>query len=324
MTVSWQPTRLSEVLRPAVRAEVVTADSEYRLLGVRLDGGGPFLREVKLGTQLSATTLNRVAAGDFIYSRLFAWRGAFGVIPKALDGCYVSSEFPAFVVRDDRIDVEFLRLWFRLRSTLAVVEADCTGSTPLTRNRFKEHFFLALEVPLPPLDEQRRIVARIEEVAGKIEEARGLRKESDGNVNQVLFMAIEKSLAPHFVSGALAPAASFCEQIVDCKHYTPSYVETGFPAIRTSEVRVAMIDLIAARRVNEVDFSQMTATYLPQRGDVLYAREGNWGDAGVIETDESVAISQRVMLFCPDRRRILPRYLMWVLNSPQVRRLAST
>lgn len=35
-----------------------------------------------------------------------------------------------------------------------------------------------VEIPLPPLEEQRRIVARIEELAAKIEEARGLRRKA--------------------------------------------------------------------------------------------------------------------------------------------------
>ena len=33
--------------------------------------------------------------------------------------------------------------------------------------------FLIYKIPLPPLPEQRRIVARIEELAAKIDEARG-------------------------------------------------------------------------------------------------------------------------------------------------------
>jgi restriction endonuclease S subunit len=35
-----------------------------------------------------------------------------------------------------------------------------------------------VEIPVPPLEEQRRIVARIEELTAKIEEARGLRKQA--------------------------------------------------------------------------------------------------------------------------------------------------
>lgn len=175
---AWPKVKLSEVLIANERGEAVDASKEYRLLGVRLDGQGPFLRETVMGTQTAATRLFRVEAGDFIYSRLFACRGAFGVIEQELDGCYVSSEFPTFRPAPEKLDIRFLKYWFRLPSVIARVDEDCTGSTPLTRNRFKEQFFVALEIPLPPLAEQRRVVARIEEFAAQIHEARTLRQQA--------------------------------------------------------------------------------------------------------------------------------------------------
>jgi type I restriction enzyme S subunit len=178
MSKQWPCVKLREVLTPAAREEAVDASKEYRLLGIRLEGQGPFLRETVMGTQTSAAKLFRVAKGDFIYSRLFACRGAFGVISEELDGCYVSGEFPTFVPAAGNVNVQFLKYWFRLPSVIATVDADCSGSTPLTRNRFKENFFLALEIPLPPLAEQRRVVARIEELAAQINEARTLRQQA--------------------------------------------------------------------------------------------------------------------------------------------------
>lgn len=183
---------LGEVLTPVSRSEKPGALKEYSLLGVRLDGQGPFLREKKLGSQIAGSILYKVEAGDFIYSRLFAWRGAFGLIDVMLDGCYVSGEFPLFRATNGKVDLRYLNYWFRIRSTLEKVEADCTGSTPLTRNRFKEEFFLRLQIPLPPLDEQRRIVARIEELAAKIEEAKGLRKQAVEEVKGVAESARRK------------------------------------------------------------------------------------------------------------------------------------
>jgi type I restriction enzyme S subunit len=183
---------------PADREEPVVLTKEYRLLGIRLDGKGPFHRETVTGSQTSASKLFRVAKGDFVYSRLFAWRGAFGVISEELDGCYVSGEFPTFVPVPGKIDVEFLSHWFRLPDVLAMVEKDCTGSTPLTRNRFKEEFFLALEVPLPPLAEQRRVVAQIEELSVEIREARSLRAQA-ANETDALHLSV---LHHHFVAGS--------------------------------------------------------------------------------------------------------------------------
>lgn len=51
-----------------------------------------------------------------------------------------------------------------------------TQTTNIRNLRFKE--YLETLVPLPPLDEQRRIVARIEEMLGRVREARRLREEA--------------------------------------------------------------------------------------------------------------------------------------------------
>ncbi len=177
MNKSWPKVRLGDVLRPVSRFEAVDASKEYRLLGVRLEGRGPFLRETVSGSLTAATRLNRVEAGDFIYSRLFAGRGAFGLIPNELHGCYVSGEFPTYLSNEERLDLHFLRYWLWLPATINTVEEDCSGSTPLTRNRFKEEFFRALEIPLPSLAEQRRIVARIDDLAAHINKTDELRHQ---------------------------------------------------------------------------------------------------------------------------------------------------
>lgn len=188
----WPTARLGDVLKPVVREERVDASKEYRLLGIRLEGQGPFLRETVTGTQTSAAKLFRVAKGDFIYSRLFACRGAFGVISDAMDGCHVSSEFPTFAPVPGKVDVAFLKYWFRLPAVIARVDADCTGSTPLTRNRFKENFFLALDLQLPPLDEQRRVVVLIEKLVAQIYEARSLRRQAVEEVVALSYAALRE------------------------------------------------------------------------------------------------------------------------------------
>lgn len=164
----WPVVPLGQLVTQIDRSEAVRPEGNYRLLGVRLEGNGAFHRETLSGTETSASRLNRVEAGDFIYSRLFAWRGAFGLISPQLDGCYVSNEFPLFRVDETKLDVAYLNRWFQLPAVWQRVEEDCTGSTPTTRNRFKEKYFLALEIPLPPLAEQRAIVDRLNALDDKI------------------------------------------------------------------------------------------------------------------------------------------------------------
>lgn len=163
----WPRVPLGRLVSQVARTEAVKPDGEYRLLGVRLEGNGAFHRETVRGTETSASRLNKVETGDFIYSRLFAWRGAFGLIGSDLDGSFVSNEFPLFRVDEAKLDARYLNRWFQLPTTWRRVEEDCTGSTPTTRNRFKEEFFLKLELPLPPLAEQQDIVARLDALSDK-------------------------------------------------------------------------------------------------------------------------------------------------------------
>jgi type I restriction enzyme S subunit len=191
----WVTVPLGEIVTKVDRAEFVKPDSKYRLLGIRLEGNGAFHRETVAGSETSASRLNRVEQGDFIYSRLFAWRGAFDVIGPDLDGYFVSNEFPLFRVDETRLDTHYLNRWFQLPSTWRRVEKDCTGSTPTTRNRFKEDFFLKLEIPLPPLPEQQAIVARLDALAAKTRQLEAHLDAAERDAEHLLALRFRDAIA---------------------------------------------------------------------------------------------------------------------------------
>ena len=110
MSERWLETTLGEVARQVRRATPVVEGVDYPLLGMRWYGGGSFVREVAVGGKVKATRFFRVEPGDFIYNRLFAWKGAFGVIPDDQGGAYVSGEFPLFETDGSRLIPEYLNL----------------------------------------------------------------------------------------------------------------------------------------------------------------------------------------------------------------------
>ncbi|MBU4179877.1 MAG: restriction endonuclease subunit S, partial [Actinobacteria bacterium] len=170
---------MGDVLDQVSRIVRVEPDNSYRLLGVRLKGKGAFHRETKLGSEISAKFLDRVKDGDFIYSRLYAWHGAFSLIGADLDGAYVSNEFPIFRAKPSaKIDLSYLNFWLRQSRVWKIVEEDCQGSTPLTRNRFKEEFFNALRIQLPRGVEQERIVAHLDAIEERLTRVQKLRESA--------------------------------------------------------------------------------------------------------------------------------------------------
>ncbi len=314
----WPLTRLSEVLEPVARVETVEPTSEYRLLGVRLDGQGPFLRETVLGTQTAAVNLFQVRKGDFIYSRLFAWRGAFGIINDALDGCYVSGEFPTFVPAAGAIDIQFLSYWFRLSSTLARVTEDCTGSTPLTRNRFKENFFLALEIPLPPLLEQRRIVAQIEELSPRIDEARALRKAANEEADRLIFAGCEVFCRRLEERYPAEPLFSLVDQERGISYgivQTGVEVEEGIPTLRAGDLRWFGVATTNVKMVSPAIESRYQRTRL--RGNELLLRiRGGVGELAVCPKEMIGGNVSREIAVIPLCDHVDARYAMYLLAAP--------
>jgi type I restriction enzyme, S subunit len=178
MNSPWPKVKLGEVLTPVSRPEIVDPSETYRILGAHWYAGGLYTKDVKLGSGVQAKWLYRVEEGDFVYNRLFAWKGSFALATAENSGCYVSNEFPCFVMRNGRVDGRYLWRYFSRASVWEEALGLSMGGTPTSRNRLKEDKLLAMQIPLPPLAEQRRIVARIEDLAAEIEEAHGLRRQA--------------------------------------------------------------------------------------------------------------------------------------------------
>jgi len=156
--------KFSELVTQSNRTVRPVAGKSYPLLGVRWYGKGPFVREVVTTQSSKASRLFYVDENQFIYNRLFAWKGSFGVIGSEHVGSFVSGEFPLFDVKQDLLDVKYLNLYMCRPEIWLQIEIQSTGSTSVSRNRWKEERFKEFTIPLPPLAEQRRIVGVIQSV----------------------------------------------------------------------------------------------------------------------------------------------------------------
>ncbi|WP_406178013.1 hypothetical protein [Streptomyces canus] len=165
MSNGWPHVALTELVTQRRDAVKIESGAEYRLLGVRWYGEGAFHRETVTRETSKATTLYRVVPGQFIYNRLFAGKGSFGLVLPEFAGAFVSNEFPLFDTDTERLSVEYLYLYFQQRAVWGYVESVSTGTTA-SRNRWKESQFLAHHIPLPPLPVQERIV----EVIGAVDD----------------------------------------------------------------------------------------------------------------------------------------------------------
>ena len=95
--------------------------------------------------------------GDVVFSRIDARNGAIGVLQENIAKAVVTTEFPVFVPAPDRLDGGFVKLVLRTGNFLAALRTKASGTSG--RKRITPDAFADLRIPLPPLDEQRAIVA---------------------------------------------------------------------------------------------------------------------------------------------------------------------
>ena len=172
---AWPQVALGKILEPVAERIVLDPDTTYSQVTARLWGKGLALRETVRGAEIAAAQQNRVRPGQFLIPKIDARHGAFGIVPPELDGAVVSNDFPVFAVDQTKALPDFVLWVSRTDWFVALCRHASEGST--NRVRLKEARFLAASIPLPPLDEQRRIVERLDGAAARVDRVRELQTE---------------------------------------------------------------------------------------------------------------------------------------------------
>ncbi len=118
------------------------------------------------------------------------------------------------------------------------------GFTAIKKSQLK-----AVQIPVPPLDEQRRIVARIEELTRRAEEARRLREEAVEGIANLFQMELKRIFSPKvtndwaeydgrqvfdIVRGQVNPRE---KPYIDLPHIAPNSIESGTGRLLKNQVK---------------------------------------------------------------------------------------
>jgi type I restriction enzyme S subunit len=316
VTRDWPAVPLGAILRRADRRIAIAPEHMYRLLTLRLWGRGVVLRQEVMGEDIRSSTLIRVRAGQLVLSKIDARNGAVGLVPDDLDGAVVTNDFPAYDVDATRALPRFLEWLTKTSQFTDGCRAASEGTT--NRVRLKEHRFLQLEIPLPPLAEQRRIAAKLDALSARTEEAKLLRQRSAQHV-EVLSRAIAGSVFGRLSRCPAVPLEELCCEVIDCPHSNPIYSEDGIPVLRSPDVGWGRLLPHQARKTSEAEYQRRTHRGEPRPGDMVLVREGGGtGKAGLVQPGQRFSLGQRLMLLRPDPRLVLPQFLLHQWLSPQI------
>jgi type I restriction enzyme S subunit len=315
---AWPKVTLGEVLRRSEESLQPDSGTEYREITVKLWGNGVVERGRALGDAMSGRRFV-ARTGQFIASRIDARNGAMGLVPASLNGALVTNDFPLFDLNAERLLPGFLGWLCRTAGFVDLCLKASEGTT--NRVRLKEERFLALEIPLPPLAEQQRVVARIEALADQIHEARTLRQQATEEAEVVFAAHLGSAMTPHDGSWTRATVS---DVVVS--------VDAGWsPQCDDVPATEGKWGVLKTTAVQWCDFQPqhnkalpITLTSAPElavaSGDVLVTRAGPRKRVGVVaavkESAPYLTISDKIIRLRTDRTKIDPEFLELSLSSP--------
>ncbi len=277
----------------------------YTEVSVRLWGRGVVTRGQRMGSEIGGSRRLRVRPRQFILSRIDARNGAFGLVPPELDGAVVSNDFPTFSTNNERLLPEFLGWLSRTRTFIEQCQSVSEGTT--NRVRLDEGRFLQVEIPLPPLEEQQRIVAKVEHLAAKIDRARvcieDIARKCDSLCRSII---MHGETTPTPIS-ALVHWRRPDIKVDPSASYTFAGVYCFGRGVFRGETRLGL------------DFAYKTLTQV-RSGEFVYPKLMAWeGALGAVPPDcDGCYVTPEFPVFQVRQDRVLPEVLDTYFKSPSV------
>ena len=180
--------------------------------------------------------------------------------------------------------------------------------------RVTKEFVESYPIPVPPLSEQQRVVAILDEAFEDIATAKANAEKNLQN-SRDLCEELMQALFPEdsFVDADAPSLDSLCELIVDCEHKTAPTQESGIPSIRTPNIGKGRLLLDGVYRVSEATYEEWTRRAKPQAGDLILAREAPAGNVAVVPPGMKVCLGQRTVLIRPKKSILESDYLAQLL-----------
>jgi type I restriction enzyme, S subunit len=313
MSQPWPTVSLGELIRLERRPVTVEPQNLYQEIGIYCFGRGIFHKTPRTGFEVGDKDLFLMKEGDFILQVTFAWEGAIAIVSAAEDGMYGSTRYPTFRVDESRCVPHFLLNYFKTEEGLQQLIKICPGSAGRNRVLSMRRIPEVL-VPLPPLAEQRRVVARIEELAAQIHQARSLRhqakEESEAFNASMIFGLLPQSSPVKPLGEVIAQESKLSYGVL----VPGPNVDDGIPFVRIQDLALRNPPHLPAKRIApEVD-AQYRRTRL-NGGEILIGVVGSIGKIGVAPRSWAGAnIARAVCRIVPDKS-VDRDYLAMVLSA---------
>lgn len=172
-----------------------------------------------------------------------------------------------------------------------------------------------VEMPLPPLAIQKRIVAKLDAIFVELDKATAAAETNAKNA-EALFQSYLTEIFERGGNDWTLDTLGNYYDVRDGTHDSPKFYDDGYPLVTSKNLKNGQISFEKIQFVSEEDYISISQRSGVKKGDVLMAMIGTIGNPVVIETDSKFAIKNVALFKTNDKQS--PHFLRYYLGSDYV------
>ncbi len=162
----WTLQPIQAALQEVDNAIAMRDDDSYKLVSVRRRNGGLFYRAPLKGSEILTKTLRHIVPGSFIIARMQAVHRATAFVGQDFAGAAISKSYSSFI-GTKHCRAEYFS-WLATQPLMYDYILDSSHGVVIEKMTFDQARWMTLEVPLPPVEEQDRIIEILNDVTEQI------------------------------------------------------------------------------------------------------------------------------------------------------------
>lgn len=310
--MTWRCAKLSNIAdieRDGIASEAISTGTRY--LGLEhIEAGGKILGAATVEAGDLASTKFRFTSRHVLYGKLRPYLAK--IVTPDFDGICSTDIVP--IMPGPQLDRSFLTHFLRQPSMIEFANSRTSGAN---LPRLSPKALADFEIPLPPLDEQKRIAAILDQA----DDLRRKRRQALDRLNQLgqaifyeMFGGAEKEISIH----------EYLDDIESGKNLV------GVDDDNDSGYRVLKISAVSRSGFRSIETKPLPATYVPpsrhlvKDGDLLFSRANTTELVGipciVEDVGPNVALPDKLWRLVPSPTKALSAFLCHALLSPASRR----
>ena len=232
----------------------------------------------------------------------------------AITGCNlaINQDLKALFINDVAVvDRDYLARFIESRA--GYIEGEGKGATV---KGITLDFLKSIEIPLPPIAEQKRIAA----ILDKADAIRQKRQQAIKLADEFLRSVFLEMFGDPVTNPKGFPVSKLGENCEDLFLGLTSKVDyidgkDGYPLVRAKDINTGELSFSDVKYISEVQHKKLTKNHLTQKGDLLVSKSGTLGTCAIVRTDKEFSTYESIFTVRPNTSKINIHYLIHLLQN---------